>query len=155
MKNVKKETVSLKSKYDMFVKNRASLSELCKYWDLILKFIYLLKQLIAADREENWNTHLCTVQGLLPLFRAATSINYLRCASWYLEKMRKLPKDHPKICTKFIKGGFVVQIKPDFFNSTSPDMKLEQTINQSQKSSGGIMDQTRAAAYIRECTLSM
>ena len=67
----------LKSKYDMFVKDRASSSEFCKYWDLILKFINLLKQLIAAEREGNWNTYVCTVQELLPLFRAANSINYL------------------------------------------------------------------------------
>ena len=115
-----------------------------------MKFINLLKQLITADREGDWNIHLCTVQELLSFFRTTNSINYLRYASWYLEKMRKLPEDHPKIYEKSIKGGFVVQTKPGFFQSTSPDIKLEQTINRLQKSSGGIIWQTRVAAYINE-----
>ena len=62
------ETDMLKIKYDMFVKDCVFSSELCNYWDLILKFINLLKQLTPADKERNWNTHLCTVQEWLPLF---------------------------------------------------------------------------------------
>ena len=52
MKNVE-ELDSLNGKYDMFVIYCASSSELCKYWNLTLKFINLLKWLIAVDREEN------------------------------------------------------------------------------------------------------
>ena len=82
----KREIDSPKSKYNMFVKDRASSSELCKYWNLILKFMNLLKQLIVADREGNLNTHPSIDQGLLPLFRAANSLNYLHYGSWYLPK---------------------------------------------------------------------
>ena len=39
----------------------------------------------------DWEGHLQIVQNLLPVFRESGSINYLRHASLYVEKMRKLP----------------------------------------------------------------
>ena len=48
----------------------------------------LLNNLIASDRDGDWEGHLQEVQDLLPIFRECDSINYLRYASWYVEKMR-------------------------------------------------------------------
>ena len=71
-----------------------------------------VKSVEAADSEGNWNTHLCTVQELLPLFRAANSINYLRYAL--------VPKQqYSKICLtifyknlgKAMKATFKIHIK--------------------------------------------
>ena len=61
-------------------------SEICKYWEVILKIICFLKDVIAADWTSNWNAHLQVVQNLLPLFRQSDSINYLRYPSLYLNK---------------------------------------------------------------------
>ena len=65
-----------------------------------------------------------------------------------VEKMRKLPTEHPEIYEEFVNGQFVVQMHPGSFKTTSPGMKLEQTINRSQKSSGGIVGQTKADSYV-------
>ena len=113
-----------------------------------------MKRLIAFDREGNWEAHLQAIQDLLPVFHVSGSINYLRYASWYLEIMRKLPKNHPEIYKKFMDRKFVVKTNAGYFRAVSPDMKLEQTIQRSKKGSGGIIGQTKQDSYITEWELT-
>ena len=72
-------------------------SEVCRYWDGLINLSTLLKSLIPCDRNGESEGHLQTVQKLLPVFRESDSINYLRCVSFYVEKMRKLPIEYPDI----------------------------------------------------------
>ena len=109
-------------------------SELCRYWNILASSIKNLR----------------AVTNLLPLFAECDSINYLRYGSLYLECMRKLPETHPQVYEQFLLGNFVVKTNPGTFNAVSPDMKLEQTIQQSQKSSKGVIGQTRQANYVSE-----
>ena len=67
--------------------------------------------------------------------------------------MRKLKHEHPDLYHQFCAGKFVVQTGVGKFKSVSPDMKLEQTINRSQKSSGGIVGETRRDSYVSEWEL--
>ena len=90
------------------------------------------------------------MQNLPPLFRENDSINYLGYASLYLEQMRKLPIYHPEIHVVSMSGHFVVQQINGSFNAVSPDMKLEQSIQRSQKSVHGIIGQTRKSKYATE-----
>ena len=94
--------------------------------------------------------HLQHVQDLLSVFCQADCINYLRYAFWYLKKMWRLESHHPDLYAKFSKGKFVVQTTKGTFKAVSPDMKLEQTINRSQMSSGGIIGQTKTSLYVSE-----
>ena len=75
-------------------------SEVCRYWDDLINLSTLLKSLIACYRNWDWEGHLQTVQKLLPIFRESDSINYLKYASFYIEKMRKLPNEYPDIYIK-------------------------------------------------------
>ena len=56
-------------------------SQLCKYWDEIITLSKMLKNLVPADRDGNWERHLQAVQDLLPIFRESDSVNYLRYSS--------------------------------------------------------------------------
>ena len=87
--------------FDEFSDVCSTRSEICKYWDNIVRLTSLLHNLIAADRECDWHAHLQAVQELMSVFRECDNINYLRYASWYLEKMRKLPVEHPDIYEQF------------------------------------------------------
>ena len=107
----------------------------------------MLHNLIAANREGDWEGHLQAVQGLLPVFCEADCINYLQYATWYLEKMCKLDQEHPDLCIEFHAGKFIVQTSAATFKAAAPDMKLEQTINHSQKSSGGIVGRTKTLMF--------
>ena len=93
------------------------MSEMCQYWEGFLEIVSILKVLFAADREGNWQVDLQAMQNLLLVFRECDSINYLRYASWYAEKIRKLPQDHPEIYEKFMQGHFVVKQNNGEFNA--------------------------------------
>ena len=134
---------SLRQGFDEFVMHCSNNSEMCRCWEILQQSINYLQNLIAADREGDWEGHLPAVQNLLPIFRECDIINYLRYASLYLEMIRKLPEEHPDIYKQFTDGCFVVKQYSGLFNAESPDMKLEQSIQRSQKSAGGIIGQTR------------
>ena len=68
--------------------------------------VSLLKQLIAVDRNGDWESNLQTVQSILPIFTEFDSINHL---GYGLEQMRRLPQDYPEIYDKFINGLFVLK----------------------------------------------
>ena len=139
IKNIK----SMKYDFDQFTSFCSRNSEVCKYWEGFLNLCSLMKSLIACDRTGEWQGHLETVQEVLPLFLECDSINYLRYASFYLQTMRKLPQDYPEIYKEFMKGKFAVKTKKGRFNAVSPDIKLEQTIQRSKKSTSGIIGQSR------------
>ena len=113
----------LRKDFEAFSEGCREMSEMCRYWDGLLTCIDTLKRLISADRRGDWSAHLQAVQDLLPVFHQCHSINYMRYASWYLEKMRLLPVQHPEIYEEFEKGLFVVRQKQGSFNGVSPDMK--------------------------------
>ena len=56
--------------------------------------------------------------------------------------MRQLLEEHPSIYKEFMEGKFVVNSSAGFFNSVTPDMKLEPSIQRS-KDAGGIIGQTK------------
>ena len=75
----------------------------------------------------------------MSVFLEFDSINYLRHASWYLERIKALESENPYLYEKFMQGHVVVKDKRGKFNSVSRDMKLEQTIQRAGKDLGGII----------------
>ena len=71
----------IKQEFEIFSKTRSEKSEICRHWDGIFTLIGLLKDLVAADREGNWEGHLQVIQELLSDFLMSGSINYLRHGS--------------------------------------------------------------------------
>ena len=126
-------TKELQNEFRKFSTHCSEKSELCRFLEILLDLTVRLKHLIVADREGDWEAHLTAVKNLLPVFRSADSIHYLRYASWYLEKMRILPTEHQEIYQHFMTGKFVVQTSHGRFCGVAPDIKLEQTIQRSKK----------------------
>ena len=87
----------IKQQFRKFSNICSERSETCKHCRGVLTLIRLLKGCAAAVRKGNGETYFHTIQRLLPVFCISGSINYLRYASWYLEKMRKLPEEYPQI----------------------------------------------------------
>ena len=138
----------LKINFLNFTNHYVEKSQICNYFENFLNMVELLKYLVAADGEGDWEAHLLAVHNILPIFREFDSISYLRYGSLYLENMRRLPEEHPEIYTKFMQGHFVVKQRYGSFNAVAGYMKLEQTIQRSQKSTGGIIGQTRQSEYV-------
>ena len=59
-------------------------------------------------------------------------------------------EEHPDIHTEFLAEKFVVQTSVGTFKAVSPGMKLEQTINRSQKGSVRILGQKKTESYVPE-----
>ena len=150
LKKLKNDIEILQQDFVSFSEKCSKKSEFCRCWDGLINLSTLLKSLIACDRNGDWEGHLQTVQKLLPVFRESDSINYLRYASFYVEKMRKMPIEYPDIYKVFMKGKSVAKAQIGNFNGVSPDMKLEQTIQRSKKSAAGIIGQTRQFSYVTE-----
>ena len=65
-----------------------------------------------------------------------------------MEDMRRLPETAPGIHQAFLHGQFMVNRTPEKFKAVAADQSLEQTINLSQKSSGGIIGSTRKTTLL-------
>ena len=70
--------VTLKEEFDKFLENVNKNFELCRYLNGINKIVSIIKNLVVSDRDGNWHGHLLAVPDLLPIFREADCINYLR-----------------------------------------------------------------------------
>ena len=75
--------------------NESEKSQMCKYLNSRLYIANLLQDLICANRTGDWEKHLRTFEKLLPIFQQCDSINYLRYANFYLEKLRQIPDEFP------------------------------------------------------------
>jgi len=62
--------------------------------------------------------------------------------------MKMLRKTYPEVFNSFMEGKFVVKRSPVPFSAVDSDMCLEQTINRSSKSSGGIIGNTRRKEFV-------
>ena len=129
---------TLHKKFDQFIEECEAKSEVCQYLGQFKHIVDVIKHMIAADREGNWPLHIASVRESMKILRAFDCINYLRYASWYLERIEVLEVEQPILFRRFMMGQFVVQDREGGkFTAVSPDMKLEQTINRSEKGPGG------------------
>lgn len=97
-----------KKDFSIFTKECKNASQICHYFEHFSHMVSLLKQLIAADRNGDWESHLQTVQSILLIFSEFDNIICLRYESVYLEQMRRLPQDYLEICDKYVNGLFVI-----------------------------------------------
>ena len=122
-----------------FKSERSAQSQTFIFWDKFIQMVWILRDLVRADREGDWDLHLNSVQAVLPLFAGCDRTNYLRWASVYLEDMRQLPKVAPVVYENFMARRFAVKRTNGKFSAVGANMCLEQTINRSQKKAGGII----------------
>ena len=144
------------SSFQAFLSECEAKSELCQYLGIFQKLVRLCKQIIAADRDGDWNLHVGTVDNVMNVFQEFGAINYLRYGSYYLEKIKKLEIEHPSLHQQFLKGFFVVKERAgSSFSAVAPDMKLEQTINRFSQGPRGhvLVGQSGDAEYIAELNL--
>ena len=144
----------IKQEFEIFSKTCSESSDICRHLCGILTLMGLLKDLVATEREGNWGGHLYVIQWLLLVFLMSGSINDLRYRSWYPEKIRKLPHEHPDVYRHFQEKKFVVKTNAGYFKAVPADMKLEQSIQRSKEDPGGIIGQTKHQTYVTEWELA-
>jgi hypothetical protein len=148
-----KKSDYMHQKFQVFIKECQSKSELCQYWGVFQQIVLIIKHIISSDREGNFALHMAAVEKSLPIFQESDSINYLRYGSFYFESTKLLQNTHPEIFQRLLQGQFVIKDHTGCFNAVAPDMKLEQTIQRASKSTGGIVGQTKNSAIVVEWQL--
>lgn len=136
------------SDFEAFKIEGRSKSETFLFWDKFIQMVELAKMLVRADREGDWQLHVQTVEAMLPYFAVFNCNNYLRWCSLYLEDMKKLSETAPDVKEQFEAGRFVVKRSLIPFSAVAADLCLEQTINRSAKSSGGIIGSTKKKEFV-------
>ena len=68
----------LKDDFDVFLKTCEARSEVCQFLGILIHIISLMKNLVAADREGNWDRHVATVSDAMPVFKECDCLHYLR-----------------------------------------------------------------------------
>ena len=97
-----------------------------------------------------WNLHLNSVQKTVKFFEAMVATNYKRWGETYLEDMRQLPVTAPEVHRTFMVGPFAMKRAVGEFNAVGLDLALEQSIQRSKKSPGGVTGKTQEAKFVAE-----
>ena len=150
---VDEDVIALLSAIKLFDEQCNENSEQCKFWNNIRYIVGVIKNLVLADREGDFLLSVKSIQDLCPIFLGADAIHYLRYGSFYLETLKSLKYDHPKFYAAFMKGDFVIKTSKGPSNAVAVDMKLEQTIQRSAKSVGGIIGRSKAVDYVTEWSI--
>ena len=110
--------------------------ELCAYFGVYEKLVFLIRQVVSSDRERNRHLHVASVKESMPILREFDAINYLRYAGWYLDRIQVLEVTYPSLFRRFSMGLFTVKDRPGSFNAVTPALKLEQTIQGNSQGPG-------------------
>ena len=91
---------------------------------MVLIILDLVRDLIRADRQGDWQLRVNTLRKLQPLFQVMDHVNYFRWSSIYLEDILKLENDMPDLYDQFLKGRFSVKQSSTSFTSVVTDQAL-------------------------------
>lgn len=110
------------------------------FWRSYLDMVSVLQFLTRATREGNWPLHLECIKQMIPWFFAYDHTNYARYLPVYLVHMMQLPETHPEAHFMLSNGDFGVQRTTSHgFSQVPVDQTIEQTVNRSTKTKGGIV----------------
>ena len=127
--------------YDLFKEFSSSMeTSMSRFWQSYLDIVSLLLAFIQSTREGKWNLHLECIREMMKWFHAYDRTNYARYLPLYWAEMKNLPNTHPEAHQKFLQGEFSVQRSSvRGFSQTAVDQTVEQTVNKSMKTKGGII----------------
>ena len=131
--------------YIQFKEHGRKCSALFAFWNEYMEMVWLLLNFIHGDRDASWLLHLETFRAMLPYDRAFHHLNYFRWGTVYLTDMKMLQEVAPTVHRDFTENRAHAVSTSSFvssFNSVSPDMALEQTVNRDSKTKGGIVGVT-------------
>lgn len=148
---------SLKTLEIMFqskVEEVCSVSRTAKYWCQYLEMVQLLLDLIRSERLGCWLWHLQCLREMLPYFSASGHNLYSKSLVIYLDQMENLKNTHPDVYGFFLSGKHVVRRSDRPWAGLSTDLIIEQTLNRSLKTSGGLTHGSGMTQHVRNVWLA-
>ena len=89
--------------------------------------IKVAMKLIKADPTGSWQMHIDAIFEALPIFAAGGHSDYLKSSYLYLQKMKYLEKQNPKVFHKFMNGFHVIWRTNQYWVCLGSDLVIEQT----------------------------
>ena len=127
----------LKRDFNEFLKTCEARSEVCKFLGILLYIFSLVKNIVASDREGNWDLHVSTVADAIPIFKECDCLHYLRNGGYYSETIKAMEFSDPWLFRMFKSGLWAIQEKSGKFRAVGGDMKMEQGLQCVSKGPGG------------------
>lgn len=128
-------------------------SRTAKLWvTCVIQPVFTIMMYVRAEREGDWALHLASVRNMMPLFFAASHINYARYGMYYLRTMEQLPNE---VREHFIKGEHVMHLNPGINNGIWSDMSIETTFMRYGHSKSGIIGVTLKPETVKTWTYSI
>lgn len=94
--------------------------------------------ILCIPRIGSWDLHLQSLYDMLPFFAASGHRLYLKSVHIYLQKMAKLPEQHPEVHQHFQEGLHAIRRSDRCWSGLSPDLVIEQCLMRSLKTTGGL-----------------
>ena len=91
---------------------------------------------VRAESEADWPLHLASVHEMMPLFFAASQLNYARYGRYYLREMEAMPE---VVRQHFVNGEHTMHHNAGLFNGIWSDMAIETTFMRYGHGQSGIM----------------
>ena len=95
--------------------------------------------------------HLDAILEALPTFAAGGNSNYLKSSYLYLQKMKYLEKQNPKVFHEFMNRFHVIRRTNQHWAGLGSDLVIEQTLMRSLKSTGGLTHGSGMTEHQRAC----
>jgi len=123
-----------------------------KFWVIYMECVWHLLRFQRSIKENNFDLYLSSIYNLCSLLFAADHHNYARYLSLQYMQLKNLSATHPGAEELLRDNGFSVARSAVPACRNAVDITIEQTINRSAKTSGGIIGFSRnASAYQRWC----
>ena len=128
------------------------LGSTAKFWVTYMESMWHLMHFQRAIKENNFTLYLTSMCNMCSLLFAADHVNYARYLPQQCMQMRCLSVTHPGALDLLYDNGFSVSRSSVPACRNAIDVTIEQTINRSAKTAGGIIGFSRnASAYYRWC----
>jgi len=123
-----------------------------QFWILYYDCVWVLLHFVESIKENDLPLYLQTLRQLSGLMFSADHLNYARYLPAYFTHLRSVTSIHPEACKLLSKYGISVSRSAVPGCRNAIDMTIEQTINRSAKTAGGIVGFSRNHnAYYRWC----
>ena len=93
---------------------------------------------LKSERTGDWESHLHTMQNMLPFLASSGHCLYTKSLHVYLQHMAYLPIQHPDVYAHFMKDLHVIRRSDRFWAGLSADLIIEQVLMKNMKTTGGL-----------------
>lgn len=131
----------------------AARNRTAKLWiNCLIYPVLTIMKYVRAEREADWPLHLASVREMMPLFFAASHINYARYGMYYLRSMEAMPDE---VREHFMKGQHTMHHQPGLFNGIWSNMMIETTYMRHGHGQDGIAGITLRPETLKTWALSL